>query len=130
MNFLCNEEYAKKLKTYAKKRNQDISYDESANIYNELLEEMANNVSIEYVPLTLNLQDLRNRKLINNQQIKIEGIVNFPEFLFKMKSLGYEINLKEYGNCETFNDYLSAAGAYGKDTSLEIITRPVKKRTR
>ena len=131
MGFLCNANFIKSIKPLFKGDN--IIDDDD---YIRVIDELKTQISSIYVPLSFHLNSYRtgtedmpmedyhdeygisNYSDITNS--RVTGIVNFGTFISKMKSLGYNIELAEFGECQNISDYIEAVKENGIDTCIII----------
>ena len=113
-------------------------------MYLRLLDDLKKQASMEYVPIRFfvspantGLEDLSvddvtiGDKLIGDgydiitSSVKtpkdlVEGIVNLPLFISRMKELGVDIRLLNYGELSSMDDYISSIQTNGDDELIQL----------
>ena len=133
--FLCKPEFVEKLKTYLIQIESDNSYDEDGVIFESLLNELYSNINLEYVPLRFGLNTAETGTKVKSiddymcatgltyddiYRKEVSGIVDFSQFISKMRDLGYSFKLLKYGFCTSIMDYIKSVQENGFDTYLSV----------
>lgn len=122
IGFLCKESFIRNIQMAGKDSFGDEAFDE-----------LKNQTSKTLVPLEFRVDEIgtgTEDKSIDEYDAKIikelipkdpiSGIVNLEVFISKMKELGYNIELTNYGNCSSFDDYMEAVQEYDFDTFMNV----------
>lgn len=134
LGFLCTPKFVEFLKTEYK------NHEGLPGRLNLDLDNLGSNVSQKYVPVEFSinmagsglstefgvddylLDSGQNIPQVNElAQKRISGIVDFEKFIKKMKELGYGLELLNYGECSSMQDYVAAVKQCGWDTHLSVI---------
>lgn len=134
LGFLCRLEFIEFLK------NEYKNHEVQQGKWHLDLDNLGSNVSPKYVPVdfVINmagsgfadeygvddylLDSGQNIPQVNElAQKRISGIVDFEKFIKKMKELGYGLELLNYGECSSMQDYVDAVKQCGWDTHLSVI---------
>lgn len=140
---LATSDYAKRRMDFSEEYyNSDNIYDRDTinKAYDALMDDLDASVSHDYVPVEFFLNTLFSGldqvdmdKYANDNGIDISeiekwmvtGIVNYSEFLRKMKNLGYKVSLSTCHDkeCEdvSFDNLVSFLKSSGSDTSIDIV---------
>ena len=122
MGLLCKESFIRNIQMAGKDQFGDEAFDELKDQTSKTL------VSLEFRvdEIGTGTEDMSiddyNSKIIKDllPTDSISGIVNLKVFISKMKELGYNIELINYGECSSFDDYMEAVQEYGFDTFMNV----------
>lgn len=120
LGIVCKEEYCNKADDIARSI-YEMDEEESKVKQDEFLEDLSLNVldGIAYFKFYLDISKSKNGTDPVAYQIKPEdhiklrkdftlsGLVNYSEFITKMKAFGYKVTLSYADNIDTFDDYIS-----------------------
>lgn len=127
IGFLCKENFIKNTKSILESKNLD---------YTTIVEQLKTQASSIFVPLSFNLNaagtgtedmdidsyaDEHGFNLGDIYKPRVTGIVNLETFISKMKNLGYNIELLNYGECQSSSDYIQAVIENECDTEIDIV---------
>ena len=129
--FVTPELYGKMYK-YMNDCHNGVMDDEHNLIYFSILNNLKKQVSMEYVPVHFwvneadtGLEDCSVGDYEYETGIypeiprdRVEGIINFPLFIAKMKELGIDVELMENGDCSSMDDYVLSVQEHGIDEFL------------
>lgn len=119
VNFLMKSDFIERLLKYYDESDKDID----GELFSKLLDELDYHISTIYTPLKfflnlpetrneyMSIEDYRKEKEVNYDDIselKIFGIVNFEEFIYKMKTLGYDVKFVDGEDCLNISNYIQA----------------------
>lgn len=133
IGFLCKESFIEKIKPLFESRMDSDTYLK----IDKLLCAHASSV---YVPLSfhiniigtgiatgavdMTIDDYETEYGIDYGDIdtpEVTGIVNLEAFLSKMHNLGYNIELLNFGECQSVSDYMQAVIENGDDTHISVV---------
>lgn len=136
IGFLCKANFIENIKSLFKSKKVDNDS------YSAIAEQLKTQASSIYVPLSFHLNpfgtgtkdmridDYEEEYGINYgdiDKLRVTGIVNLETFISKMKSLGYNIELLNFGGCQSVSDYMQAVIENGFDTHMSVVANLSKQ---